>query len=299
MELGLVGLGRMGMNMVRRLLRDDHRIVAYNRSPEKVETAVGYGAVAANSLAHLVEQLTPPRVVWLMVPSGTPVDENLDAVLALLDGGDIVVDGGNSEYRRTQERHARAAATGVHYVDSGTSGGIWGLTVGYCLMVGGEAEAVAHLAPALTTLAPPDGWLHVGPCGAGHFVKMLHNGIEYGMLQAMAEGFALLEGSEFELDLHKIAHLWNQGSVVRSWLMELAERAFAEDPRLDALEAYVDDSGEGRWTVDEAVRQSIPAPVLTLALMARFRSRRPDDFGDRVIAALRNQFGGHAVKPRD
>ena len=296
MELGFVGLGRMGMNMVRRLLPDGHRVVAFNRTPAKVETAAAYGAAPATSLEDLVRQLTPPRVVWLMVPAGPVVDEHVTALLAQLDRGDILVDGGNSEYRATQRRSEQAAAGGVHYVDCGTSGGIWGLEVGYCLMIGGPEEAVAHLAPAFTTLAPPDGWLHAGPTGAGHFVKMIHNGIEYGMLQAMAEGFALLDGSMYDLDLHSIAHLWNQGSVVRSWLMELAERAFAEDPRLANLQAYVADSGEGRWTVEESVRQAVPAPVLTLALMARFRSRRPNDFGDRVIAALRQQFGGHTVK---
>jgi len=288
----------MGLNMTRRLLRGGHRVVATNRSPEPVAEAAKEGAAPAASMAEVVKALATPRVVWLMIPAGQPVDDALDQLLPMLAPGDLVVDGGNSWYKDSKRRHARARALGIDYVDAGTSGGIWGLQVGYCLMVGGEAPAIARLAPALATLAPPDGWLHVGPAGAGHFTKMIHNGIEYGMMQAYAEGFEILKAGEYAPDLEKVAHLWNQGSVVRSWLLELAELAFRKDPALEGIRGYVEDSGEGRWTVLEAIERSVPAEVLTLSLLNRFRSRQPDSFRDKVLAALRAEFGGHAVKAK-
>jgi 6-phosphogluconate dehydrogenase len=298
MQLGFVGLGRMGGNMVHRLRRDgDHAVVAFDPSDAARSAAAGHGAIPASSLEDLVAQLQAPRAVWVMVPSGRITDNTLDSLAALLDSGDAVVDGGNSNFRDTQARQARLAARGISLMDAGTSGGVWGLDVGYCLMVGGDQAAVERLRPVFDTLAPPEGFLHTGPTGSGHYVKMVHNGIEYGMLQAYAEGFDLLHASDdFDLDLHAIAHLWNQGSVVRSWLLELTERAFARDPGLTQLRGWVDDSGEGRWTVEEAMRLSVPAPVLALSLMARYQSRQPDGFGNKVIAALRNEFGGHAVR---
>jgi 6-phosphogluconate dehydrogenase len=247
-------------------------------------------------LADFVRQLTLPRVIWLMVPSGDPVDETIEQLLPNLSRDDIIIDGGNSNYKDSIRRAEKLKAVGIHFVDAGTSGGIWGLKVGYCMMVGGENEIVARLEPALKTLAPEGGYAHVGPCGAGHFVKMIHNGIEYGMLQAYGEGFELLKAAPFDLDLRKIAHLWNQGSVVRSWLLELAESAFEKDPELSSIRGYVEDSGEGRWTVLEAVERDVPAAVLTLSLFARFASRQEDSFSAKVIAALRNEFGGHAVR---
>ena len=298
MQIGFVGLGRMGYNMTLRLLRGGHEVVAFNRSSDKVEEAARHGAKPAASLEALVRQLGAPRIVWLMIPAGPPVDETLDALLPLLSRGDLVVDGGNSNFRDSQRRGARVREAGLAFVDAGVSGGVWGLENGYCMMLGGEAASIARLKPALDTLAPPEGWLHAGPSGAGHFSKMIHNGVEYGMMQAYAEGFEILKASEFGYDLEKMAHLWNRGSVVRSWLLELAERAFAEDPGLEKIRGWVEDSGEGRWTVLEAVERGVPAPVLALSLFRRFRSRQEDPFSDRVLAALRNQFGGHAVKER-
>ena len=298
MDIGFVGLGRMGLNMTRRLLLGGHRVVATNRSPGPVAEAARAGAQPAASIAEVVKSLAAPRVVWLMIPSGAPVDETLDELLPLLSKGDLVVDGGNSWFKDSKRRHARAAESGIEYVDAGTSGGIWGLQVGYCLMVGGSEAAVARLAPALETLAPPDGWLHVGAAGAGHYTKMIHNGIEYGMMQAYAEGFEILAAGEYKPDLEKVAHLWNQGSVVRSWLLELAELAFRKDPKLEKIRGYVEDSGEGRWTVLEAIERDVPAELLTLSLLNRFRSRQADSFRDRVLAALRAEFGGHAVKAK-
>ena len=298
MKLGFIGLGRMGMNMTVRLLRAGHEVVATERAREKVEEAAQRGAKPAASVGDLVRALEPPRVVWAMIPAGKPVDELIDDLLPLLSPGDVLVDGGNSNYRDTLRRAERLKAARVNLVDAGTSGGIWGLELGYCLMVGGEAAAVDRLRPALDSLAPEGGWLHVGPEGAGHFSKMIHNGIEYGMMQAYGEGFELLEASDFDYDLAKLARLWNRGSVVRSWLLELAERAFAEDPRMEKIRGYVEDSGEGRWTVLEAIDRGVPAPVLALSLFERFRSRQDDSFRDRVIAALRGQFGGHAVKEK-
>ncbi|HZY93091.1 MAG TPA: decarboxylating 6-phosphogluconate dehydrogenase [Thermoplasmata archaeon] len=299
MELGMVGLGKMGANMVHRLVKGGHRVVGYARTPATVEAVVGLGAEGATSLADLVAKLTPPRVVWLMVPSGAPVDENIDALLPLLSPGDILVDGGNSYYRDTLPRAARVKAKGLHYVDCGTSGGIWGLTAGYSLMVGGDDAPVAQLRPILETLAPSptQGWGHVGPSGAGHFTKMVHNGIEYGIMQSYAEGFAILAGkTEFPLDLPQVAEIWRFGSVVRSWLLDLTAEALHENPTLQGIEAYVVDSGEGRWTVTEAMDLNIPAPVITLALEARLRSREDNPFTERMLAVMRNKFGGHAVK---
>ncbi len=296
MELGMIGLGRMGANMSERLMRGGHRVISYDRSAEAIQRVVDKGAVGAHSLADFVKQLTPPRAIWLMVPSGDPVDQTLEQLLPLLVEGDILIDGGNSNYKDSIRRAGKLSAQRLHFIDAGTSGGVWGLENGYCMMVGRDKEIVERLAPIFTTLAPPDGYLHVGPNGAGHFVKMIHNGIEYGMLQAYGEGFELLKASRFDLDLGKISHLWNQGSVVRSWLLELAENAFEKDPKLSSIRGYVDDSGEGRWTVEEAIERSVPAPVLMLSLFARFASRQEDSFSAKVIAALRNEFGGHAVK---
>ncbi|MGQ9524278.1 MAG: phosphogluconate dehydrogenase (NAD(+)-dependent, decarboxylating) [Armatimonadota bacterium] len=296
MELGFYGLGRMGMNMVLRLLRDGHRVVAYNRTQEKVRQVEKHGAVGASSVEEMVRQLSPPRTVWLMLPAGDVVEYAIREVAESLEQGDVIVDGGNSNYRDTIRRAEELRSRGLQFVDVGTSGGIWGLHVGYCLMIGGDEEAVQRLEPIFASLAPQDGYLHCGPNGAGHFVKMVHNGIEYGLLQAYGEGFEILRASDFDLDLRAISHLWNQGSVVRSWLLELAERAFEKDPDLDGLTGYVEDSGEGRWTVLEAIDKDVPAPIITLSLLARFRSRQVDSFSAKVIAALRREFGGHAVR---
>ncbi len=296
MELGMIGLGRMGANMTERLLRDGHRVISYDRSLEAIQRVVDIGAMGSRSLADFVKQLSPPRAIWLMVPAGDPVDQTIEQLLPQLSKGDVFIDGGNSNYKDSIRRAEKLKQQGLHFVDAGTSGGIWGLKGGYCMMIGGENETVARLESIFKTLAPADGFLHVGPCGAGHFVKMIHNGIEYGMLQAYGEGFELLKASQFDLDLEKISHLWNQGSVVRSWLLELCESAFARDPELASIKGYVEDSGEGRWMVEEAIEKSVPAPVLMLSLFARFASRQEDSFSAKVIAALRNEFGGHAVK---
>jgi 6-phosphogluconate dehydrogenase len=298
MDIGFVGLGRMGLNMTIRLVRSGHRVVGWNRTADKVAEAKAHGALGAASLEALVEALRAPRVIWAMIPAGQPVDDLLDTLAPQLARGDLVVDGGNSNYKDSKRRSDRMKGAGFDYVDAGVSGGIWGLENGYCMMLGGEAKAVARLTPALDTLAPPDGWRHVGGPGAGHFSKMIHNGIEYGMMQAYAEGFELLRASDYGYDLEAIAHLWNRGSVVRSWLLELAERAFGKDPDLEKIRGYVEDSGEGRWTVLEAIDRGVPAPVLALSLFRRFRSRQEDSFSDRVLAALRAEFGGHAVKEK-
>jgi 6-phosphogluconate dehydrogenase len=296
MELGMIGLGRMGANMTERLLRGGHKLITYDRSPEAIQRCVDKGALGAHSLADFVKQLTVPRVIWLMVPSGEPVDLTIEQLLPSLLESDIIVDGGNSHYKDSIRRAQKLKQFGIHFVDAGTSGGIWGLQEGYCLMIGGEKTIVDQLEPIFKTLAPADGFAHVGANGAGHFVKMVHNGIEYGMLQAYGEGFEMLKASPFEFDLGKISHLWNQGSVVRSWLLELAENAFQKDPQLSAIKGYVEDSGEGRWAVLEAVEREIPASILTLSLFARYASRQEDSFSAKVIAALRNEFGGHAVR---
>jgi 6-phosphogluconate dehydrogenase len=296
MELGFVGLGKMGMNMVTRLRRDQHRVVVFDRNPALVKQAEGRGCVGAGSLAELVKSLTPPRAVWIMVPSGAPTEETVQAVAALLQAGDTVVDGGNTRYLDDVRRADALARTGLHYVDVGTSGGVWGLTVGYCLMVGGEGAAVARLEPIFRTLAPERGWAHVGGTGAGHFVKMVHNGIEYSMMQGYAEGFELMAKSGYGLDLARVADLWMHGSVVRSWLLELAAGALAQDPRLDGIKGYVQDSGEGRWMIADAIEKDVPVPTLTAALFTRFRSRQEESFAEKLLAALRNAFGGHSVR---
>jgi 6-phosphogluconate dehydrogenase len=299
MQIGFIGLGRMGGNMVHRLRRDGgHEVVGFDPSEDARRAIESVGATSATSLEELVSKLTAPRAVWMMVPAGDITESTLETLLTLLEPGDVIVDGGNNNYKQTVAHAAKCRSGGVELVDAGTSGGIWGLEKGYCIMAGGEPEVIERLRPIFTTLAPPDGFLHVGPVGSGHYVKMVHNGIEYGMLQAYAEGFHILQATpQFgQLDLHGIAHLWNQGSVVRSWLLELAEAAFEKDPQLDALRGWVDDTGEGRWTANAAIELGVPAPVITLSLMARFQSRQPDGFGNKVIAALRNEFGGHAVK---
>jgi 6-phosphogluconate dehydrogenase len=297
MQLAMIGLGRMGGNMVQRLLQGGHEVVVYDRSADAVKPHVAMGASAAKDLADLSARLKAPRVVWIMVPAGAPVESTIDQLLPALAKGDVIIDGGNSNYKDSVRRAAKVKERGVEFIDSGTSGGIWGLTVGYCLMIGASPEAFRRCEPIFKTLAPPEGYAHVGPPGAGHYVKMIHNGIEYGLLQAYAEGYEILHASkDFKLDLRQISAVWNRGSVVRSWLNELAERAFAKDTDLTALKGYVEDSGEGRWTVQEAIDLDVPAPVITLSLLARFRSRQADSFGAKVIAALRNEFGGHAVR---
>ena len=287
MKLGMVGLGRMGANMAERLRRGGHEVVGYDRDP-----AVSH----VKSLPKLVEALAAPRVVWVMVPAGEPTERVVRELADLLQPGDLIVDGGNSNFRDSIRRGAELEKRGLLFMDAGTSGGIWGLENGYCLMVGGSDEAFRLIEPALRTLAPKDGYAHVGPVGAGHFTKIVHNGIEYAMLQAYAEGFEILNSSQFQLDLHQIASLWNHGSVVRSWLLELAEGAFARDPKLAEIRGYVEDSGEGRWTVFEAINEDVPAPAIAASLFARFASRQKDSFAMKVIATLRNEFGGHAVK---
>jgi len=294
----MIGLGKMGGNMTERLLRGGHEVVTYDRSPETVQKYAKLGAKAAGSLADVVKKLSAPRVVWIMVPAGDPVDQTIAELRPLLGDGDIVIDGGNSNFHDTIRRADSLRQQGIQYIDCGTSGGVWGLEKGYCLMIGGEKRAVLRCEPIFKTLAPPQGLAHVGPSGAGHYVKMIHNGIEYGLLQAYAEGYEILHASrDFpELDLHQVAELWQQGSVVRSWLNELAVRAFAKDKSLDDIRGFVADSGEGRWTVQEAIDVDVPAPVITLSLLMRFRSRQDDSFSAKVIAALRNEFGGHAVQ---
>lgn len=296
MELGMVGLGRMGRNMAARLADAGHGVRGHDPGRESAAQAEADGVPVAASLASLVSSLAPPRAVWLMVPVGDPVEQTLEELLQRLSPGDLVVDGGNSYYKDSVRRAARLREAGLEFVDSGTSGGVWGRRLGYCLMLGGRTDAVRRLAPALDALAPPDGWRHVGPPGAGHFVKMVHNAIEYGMLQAYAEGFELLHDSEYRLDLPEIAALWNRGGVVRSWLLELTERALREDPDLSRVTDYTEDSGMGRWAVLEGVERAVPTPVIALSLMSRFRSRQEQSFAGKVIAALRHQFGGHAVR---
>jgi 6-phosphogluconate dehydrogenase len=297
MQLGFIGLGRMGSNMVRRLLRDGHSIVAYNRSPEKTQEIAGEGATPSFAIAELVEKLEKPRVAWIMVPAGDATEAQITELLEHLEPGDTIVDGGNTNFHDDVRRHKELAEHGIRYVDAGVSGGIWGLANGFCLMVGGDREAVEPLEPAFRSLAPVDGYLHAGPPGAGHYVKMIHNGIEYGLMQAYAEGFEIMHASEYPLDLGAIADLWNHGSVVRSWLLELAVDAFRKNGEdLGELKGWVADSGEGRWTVQEAIDRDVPAPIITLALQTRFRSRQDDSYGAKVLAALRNEFGGHAVK---
>ena len=299
MQLGFVGLGKMGLNMVMRLAGEGHQIVAYDRSADALGRAQAAGSGGAASLEALVAALTPPRVVWLMVPAGPPTESTVAALGDLLSPDDVVIDGGNTNFHDDVRRAQTLSARGIHYVDAGTSGGVWGLEEGYCLMVGGDADICRRLEPIFFTLAPQNGYLRVGDHGAGHYVKMIHNGVEYGLMQAYAEGFELMHASPYRVDLAAVASLWMHGSVVRSWLLELAARALEQDADLSALEGYVEDSGEGRWTLHEAIERGVPLPVITAALFTRFRSRENNPFSERLLAALRNQFGGHAIKKRD
>jgi 6-phosphogluconate dehydrogenase len=298
MQLGFVGLGKMGGNMVHRIRRDsDHAVVAFDFSSEAVSAAEEYGATGASSLEDLVAKLEPPRTVWVMVPAGDPTEQTVMKLADLFDEGDTVVDGGNTNWHDDVRRAAALNERGIHYVDVGTSGGVWGLEVGYCMMVGGHAESVQRLAPILDVLAPPDGWRRFGDAGAGHFVKMVHNGVEYGIMQAYAEGFELMYKSKFPIELREVAGLWNRGSVVRSWLLELAERAFAQEGNdLEAIRGVVSDSGEGRWALVDSIDLDVPTPVMAASLYARFYSRDEGDYTHRVLAALRGQFGGHAIE---
>jgi 6-phosphogluconate dehydrogenase len=297
MQIAMIGLGRMGMNMTRRLLKGGHEVVAYNRTPEKTDQIVKEGAIGAYSLSEVVEKLSPPRVVWIMLPAGSTVDDHISQFREILSQRDIVVDGGNTYYKDDIRRAELLAEKDIEFMDAGVSGGIWGLEVGYCLMVGGTKAAFQRLEPIFKTLAPDEGYLHCGDVGAGHFVKMVHNGIEYGMMQAYGEGFEILEASPYAPSINhaEIAHLWNQGSVVRSWLLELAEAAFRQNGKLSDIQGVVEDSGEGRWTVEQAIETGVSAPVIALSLMRRFRSQKKDNFSDKVVAALRREFGGHAV----
>ena len=296
MQIGFVGLGKMGLNMVTRLVQGGHTVVAYDRSADAVARAEAAGAKGVTTLDTLIAGLTAPRAIWLMVPAGDPTESTVSDLSRLLSAGDTIIDGGNTNFHDDVRRAQALACRRIDYVDAGTSGGVWGLQEGYCLMVGGKPDVCARLEPIFLTLAPPDGYLHVGDHGAGHYVKMIHNGIEYGMMQAYAEGFELMHASNYKVDLGKIAALWNHGSVVRSWLLELAARALAEDADLSKLEGYTEDSGEGRWTLHEGIDRGVPMPVLTASLFTRFRSRENNPFSERMLAALRNQFGGHAVK---
>jgi len=297
MQLAMIGLGRMGGNMVQRLLQGGHELIVYDQSADAIKAHTGKGVKAAKDLADVAKQLAPRRVVWVMVPAGAPVETTIDQLVPHLSRGDIVIDGGNSNFRDSLRRAESLKGKGIEFVDVGTSGGIWGLELGYCLMIGASSAAFQHCEPIFRALATADGCAHVGPPGAGHYVKMVHNGIEYGLLQAYAEGYEILHASpDFKLQLGQIAKLWNHGSVVRSWLNELAARAFSRDDQLAGVRGYVEDSGEGRWTVEEALRLNVPAPVITASLLARFRSRQQESFGARLIAALRKEFGGHAVR---
>lgn len=302
MKLGIIGLGRMGLNMTIRLIKAGHEVVGYARTAKSVDAAVEKGAIGAYSLEELLQELSPPRYIWLMIPAGDAVEKTIEALISRLEPDDVIIDGGNSNYKDTVRRSSILKEKGLHYLDVGTSGGVWGLTEGYSMMIGGEEEIVEDLRPIFEALAPsPDtGWGHVGPSGAGHFVKMVHNGIEYGLMEAYSEGFALLKRKEeFNLNLHQIANIWQYGSVVRSWLLDLIERALTDDTDLTNIEPYVSDSGEGRWTVFEAIDKDLSAPVITLALLQRLRSRDKESFSDRLLAVMRQQFGGHAVKSKE
>ncbi len=298
MKIAMVGLGRMGMNMAKRLLKKGHEVVAYNRSPDKINQLINEGATGADSLEDLAARLPLPRIVWLMLPAGQVVDAHIDQLKSILSSNDIVVEGGNSYYKDAIRRADALMKNGIRYLDVGVSGGIWGLQIGYCMMIGGNPKTSEELEPIFKALAPEEGYLYCGPTGAGHFTKMVHNGIEYGMMQAYGEGFEIMEASPYanSFNYAEIAHLWNQGSVVRSWLLELAEDAFRKNARLDDIHGYIEDSGEGRWTIMQALETGVPAEVITLSLLRRFRSRQNDPFTERVLAALRREFGGHAVK---
>jgi 6-phosphogluconate dehydrogenase len=295
MQIGMVGLGRMGLNMSSRLIGGGHKVVGFDLAADKRRELESGGGSSAASLEELVSKLERPRNVWIMLPAGEPVEDALRKLKALLTRDDTVIDGGNSYYKDDIRRAQELAAAGIRYLDAGVSGGIWGLKIGYCLMVGGAEADFKRLEPIFKTLAPPDGYMRSGGPGAGHFVKMVHNGIEYGLMQAYAEGFQIIDASPYKQDMGRLSHLWNQGSVIRSWLLELAEQAFVEDPGLDDVKGFVEDSGEGRWTVQQAVDGGVPAPVITLSLFARFQSRQPDSFSNKVLASLRNKFGGHKV----
>ncbi len=296
MKIGFIGLGKMGAKMTERLLRDSHEITVYDKNSDSVKEMQKLGATAASSMEDLIKNLPEKKIVWLMVPSGNPVDENIEVLLPLLDQGDIIIDGGNSNWRESQKRAARTQKNGIYFVDCGTSGGVWGLENGYCLMYGGNPEPIKLLEPIFKTLAPENGYIHCGPCGSGHFVKMIHNAIEYGMMQAYAEGFELMQNSEFDFDLEGISKAWMHGSVIRSWLLELVGNALSEDPKLDSIKDYVQDSGEGRWALQSAIDFNTPAPVLAASLFTRFRSRQTETFSGKMLAALRQQFGGHSTK---
>ena len=324
MQLGMIGLGRMGANMVRRLMKGGHQCVVFDRSPESVKKLVGEGAAGSATLDELVSRLQPPRAVWIMVPAGGPTEETVEALSGKLSKGDVVIDGGNSYFKDDIRRAKALSKRGIHYVDVGTSGGVWGVERGYCLMVGGDAKAVAHLDPIFKTLAPgrgdiprtpgratakgtaEEGYIHCGPPGAGHFVKMVHNGIEYGLMQAYAEGFDILrnaaskdlpEEQRYSLDAADIAEVWRRGSVVGSWLLDLTAMALTEDPQLGNYTGFVQDSGEGRWTIQAAIEEAVPAEVLTAALYARFRSRQGHTFAEKILSAMREKFGGHVERP--
>lgn len=296
MRIGMIGLGKMGGNMATRLTQGGHQVVGYDRGVIAPDKAKEMGILGAADLKGLVAQLDAPRVVWVMVPAGKPTQDTVDELAKLLSPGDLIIDGGNSRYTDDIARAEVLKPSGIHYMDAGTSGGVWGLKVGYCLMTGGEQADFALVEPILKTLAPPDGYLHCGPVGSGHFVKMVHNGIEYAMMQSYAEGFEIMEASRYPLDLGKIANLWQQGSVVRSWLLELTAGALLANPTLEGMAPYVEDSGEGRWTVEESIQTAVPAPTIYAALMMRFRSRQSNSFGARMLSVMRNAFGGHAVK---
>ncbi|TMD49201.1 MAG: decarboxylating 6-phosphogluconate dehydrogenase [Chloroflexi bacterium] len=296
MQLGLIGLGRMGSGMTRRLLQGGHQVIVYDRIPEAGAALAGNGATASGSLEDLGQKLKAPRAVWLMIPAGPPVDDAIQRLSGTLSPGDIIIDGGNSNYKDSIRRAETLRSQQIEFLDVGVSGGIWGLKVGFNLMAGGNQASFKQVEPIFQTLAPPDGYAYVGPSGAGHYAKMVHNGIEYSMLQGYAEGFEILKAAPFGFDLLQLARLWNHGSVIRSWLLELAQDAFTRDPDLSHIRGYVDDSGEGRWTLQEAIDHAVPAPALAMSLFMRFRSRQDDSFSDKVIAALRNEFGGHPVK---
>lgn len=301
MQIGIIGLGRMGMNMARRLIQGNHEVVVYNRTLEKVKVMEKEGAKGAASIEELLKKLSLKRVVWIMLPAGDVVDEHIDMLSRYLSRGDILIDGGNSYYKDDIRRDSRLKALGIHYMDAGVSGGIWGLEIGYCTMIGGEKTDFNHIEPLIKTLAPEDGYLYCGPAGAGHFVKMVHNGIEYALMEAYGEGFEILKASPYSeyLKFDQVAHLWNRGSVIRSWLLELLESALKKDKTLDTIRGYVEDSGEGRWTVQQAVESGVSALAIVHALFKRFQSREKDLFSDRIIAALRREFGGHEVKTKD
>ena len=298
MRLGMIGLGKMGGNMATRLTQGGHEVVGYDRGEIPPARAQEMGISTAKNLKELVDQLPAPRTVWVMVPAGKPTQDTIDELATLLAPGDLIIDGGNTRYTDDIDRAEALKPSGIHYMDAGTSGGIWGLKVGYCLMVGGEKADFDRIEPILKTLAPPEGYLYCGPVGSGHFVKMVHNGVEYAMMQSYAEGFEIMQASRYNLDLAQIAQLWQQGSVVRSWLLELTAGALKQNPTLEGPAAYVEDSGEGRWTVEESIQTAVPAPTIYTALMMRFRSRQDNSFGARMLSAMRNAFGGHAVRTK-